>query len=699
MASPSLDRRLGLTGNKAYKAPCDVATTTNITLSGEQTIDGVVTSGSRVLVWSQTNAVDNGIWDSSTGSWSRAIDCNTNQDLAKGTQVYVSGGITYAGYRFVFTSSNPIQPGTSSITITQSTDSSTLQARLADPTSASNGDAMLAVLQPFSGAVALTQHDVNQSWVTSQQFRQSGDPDDTLSVQRAMASGRPVRLYGSLIVTTVQVTSVHGIYVDAGRAQITSDRASAFYFEGCNDLLWTGGRITVGDSLTGISSGDRWPFFVKNCSNARVACLKVTCTLTYAFAPITFWNVAGGTVAFCQTEHGGDNSIWCFFGSDLNIVGNTIIANERGRAITMQQVNGFTVLGNTVKDGKGDGISIHGSANGSVTGNTIYNMANDAAILATARGISIETDENANTTTIAAAEADPYLYNGVYARNIAISGNNISNTISGIAFGSTTIAAGSRGNYGIVTIGVNEITNCTEGLSVGVARGVRVKGLIVRDVFNGGVLISFTPDTGGKTVEDLVIDSCELWNCNRGALGYTPFHVTGTWDDAKNVVATRNNYDDPGFSNSSSIGKRSAWNTRVTTAANGSLVSVMAPVESQAPIGDQARNGIYSGLSTTGEVRTFTISGQLTDSFTNVVAMPSNGSLVADVQIGTLDRVCQVGTIACHNGTTPAFSFTGIGAGFAQVSGGALQLKGNTSAGAANYGGVYTLHVRLMKAG
>lgn len=130
MASSTIDRRLGLTGNKAYKAPVDVATTANITLSGEQTIDGVLTDESRVLVWNQTNPVDNGIWDTGTGSWSRAIDANTNQDLANGTQVYASGGATYEGNRFVFTTDDPIQPGTSSITIELSSDSASLAVQL-----------------------------------------------------------------------------------------------------------------------------------------------------------------------------------------------------------------------------------------------------------------------------------------------------------------------------------------------------------------------------------------------------------------------------------------------------------------------------------------------------------------------------------------------------------------------------------------
>jgi len=44
------------------KIPCIVATTANITLSGEQTIDGVLTSTNRVLVKDQTAGAENGIY-------------------------------------------------------------------------------------------------------------------------------------------------------------------------------------------------------------------------------------------------------------------------------------------------------------------------------------------------------------------------------------------------------------------------------------------------------------------------------------------------------------------------------------------------------------------------------------------------------------------------------------------------------------
>lgn len=111
------DRRQGITASAAVKVPCKAATTANITLSGEQTIDGVAcTSGDRVLVKDQTNPVDNGIWIVGTGTWQRSPDLDGSLDVRQGTFVYVSQGSTNIGFWYVETA-NPIIPGTTSLSI------------------------------------------------------------------------------------------------------------------------------------------------------------------------------------------------------------------------------------------------------------------------------------------------------------------------------------------------------------------------------------------------------------------------------------------------------------------------------------------------------------------------------------------------------------------------------------------------------
>lgn len=116
MTSPTLDRRSGLVGNTPFKAPVDCATTTAIVLSGEQTIDGVLTSSSRVLVMGQADSKTNGIYDTSTAAWTRSLDSDGNYDLTTGTLVYVIGGNSFGGLVYTCTSAKPITFGTSAIT-------------------------------------------------------------------------------------------------------------------------------------------------------------------------------------------------------------------------------------------------------------------------------------------------------------------------------------------------------------------------------------------------------------------------------------------------------------------------------------------------------------------------------------------------------------------------------------------------------
>lgn len=87
----------GVLQGQSWKAPVRAATTANVTLSGEQTIDGVsVVTGDRVLVKAQTAAEDDGIYVADSGAWARAADANTAAEVNNAT-VLIEEGTAGAG--------------------------------------------------------------------------------------------------------------------------------------------------------------------------------------------------------------------------------------------------------------------------------------------------------------------------------------------------------------------------------------------------------------------------------------------------------------------------------------------------------------------------------------------------------------------------------------------------------------------------
>lgn len=102
----------------SWKTAVLVATTANITLSGEQTIDGFTTSSSRVLVKNQTTTANNGIYVSGSGAWTRSTDMNTWAEVP-GSAVFVQEGTVNADLGFVCTSAPGGTLGTTAITFVQ----------------------------------------------------------------------------------------------------------------------------------------------------------------------------------------------------------------------------------------------------------------------------------------------------------------------------------------------------------------------------------------------------------------------------------------------------------------------------------------------------------------------------------------------------------------------------------------------------
>jgi uncharacterized cupin superfamily protein len=130
LTSAFQDRSGSIAGQLAIKAPCDTATTANITLSGEQTIDGVATANSRVLVKNQTDTTENGLYDTSSGAWTRTLDFDGARDAVKGTLIHVTGGTIAAGKTYRLTSASPTSFGTDVVTFAEYTVASAVTGAL-----------------------------------------------------------------------------------------------------------------------------------------------------------------------------------------------------------------------------------------------------------------------------------------------------------------------------------------------------------------------------------------------------------------------------------------------------------------------------------------------------------------------------------------------------------------------------------------
>lgn len=204
----STDRLAGVTASQAIKVPVKAATTANITLAAEQTIDGVsIVEGDRVLVKDQSTATQNGIYIASTGSWSRAPDFDGARDVVTGTLVSVnSGGTTNGGTIWEVTTTGTITIDTSSLAFTRSL-SADLPAP-ADPaddgkvlsasgggwvaaTLASLGAAILSAANTFLDTVTIQSSDSGASAAPDLVlYRNSSTPADSDALGRVIFRGR-----------------------------------------------------------------------------------------------------------------------------------------------------------------------------------------------------------------------------------------------------------------------------------------------------------------------------------------------------------------------------------------------------------------------------------------------------------------------------------------------------------------------------
>ena len=117
MTSATSTRRRGLTGHTTIKSPVIAASTANLTLSAEQTVDGIaLVAGDRVLVKDQTDGTENGIYLVATSTWAREPDWDGVGDVVEGTMTQVNRGTINALTWWLVSNTGTITPGTTDVT-------------------------------------------------------------------------------------------------------------------------------------------------------------------------------------------------------------------------------------------------------------------------------------------------------------------------------------------------------------------------------------------------------------------------------------------------------------------------------------------------------------------------------------------------------------------------------------------------------
>lgn len=251
MTSPQTDRRQGLVGNTAVKAPVTVVATTNLTQSGEQTVDGVAVKAvnaagypDRVLCTGMTDTTKNGIFDVATGSWTRSLDADGNYDLVCGSQVVIAQGSTGAKQQWILTTANPITIGTTSLAWSQNLSTGFL-ATLA----ASGGSNLSGFIQSGAGAVATTVQTVLRDLYSIKRWGAlvDGSTDDTVAIAATItATGGIAYFPPGTTVGTVSIRQSNVVLFGAGSSLSTLKNPSG--------TVSVGGTLECGNTALGNSA-------------------------------------------------------------------------------------------------------------------------------------------------------------------------------------------------------------------------------------------------------------------------------------------------------------------------------------------------------------------------------------------------------------------------------------------------------------
>lgn len=225
------------------KEPARAIASSNITLSGTQTVDGVaLVAGDRILVAGQTDAKLNGIYVVVAGAWARSQDLNDNADMKDGVSVFVGEGTVYADSTWVLITNNPIEIGVSDITFIQFSGLGQITAGLG----LSKTGNTLNVEVGNGIAISADAVAIKLGTYPGLQFTQNGSLNVKLASDGALDVGGPGMFvkYDPAKALGIDVTNGLQVHVDETRG-LAIDAAEGVYVDLAANpgLQFTGGKL------------------------------------------------------------------------------------------------------------------------------------------------------------------------------------------------------------------------------------------------------------------------------------------------------------------------------------------------------------------------------------------------------------------------------------------------------------------------
>ena len=242
----------------SVRASCRTATTGNITLSGTQTIDGVVLGvDDRVLVKDQTSAAENGIYDVKAGTWVRSSDYNTTAEVTTGSFTSIIEGTDNANTQWVLVTQPPITLGTTPLQFSQLSSQQAYTASLGVKKVGFDFEADLSA----TGAITLTgdslQVAVDDSTIeragNALQVKDLGVTNAKLS--GGIADGKLNTITTANKVNWAAVNKAGSKVSDVADTSFTSLAAGALLYRNSGNSAWVNLPIGTDGQILTISSG------------------------------------------------------------------------------------------------------------------------------------------------------------------------------------------------------------------------------------------------------------------------------------------------------------------------------------------------------------------------------------------------------------------------------------------------------------